>query len=187
MPHLLIRGIGPERVRAVSRELVAELAAICECPPDYIMLECLMTTAVFDGGIVPSYPFVEVSWFDRGLEAQDRFAEAIDRHLRVQGDLPELEVAFRSYERRNYYANGKSFGEPELETEPKPEPNSSLEPEATATDQAGTSSAPDREEEMAKLRAANQKLADELGKARKTLRSSALESMSTKLRDALRE
>ncbi|RUS45227.1 DUF1904 family protein [Cohnella sp. AR92] len=185
MPHLLIRGIGPERVRAVSRELVAELAAICECPNDYIMLECLMTTAVFDGGIVPSYPFVEVSWFDRGLEAQDRFAEAIDRHLRVQGDLPELEVAFRSYERRNYYANGKSFGEPEPELESRP--NSGLASAAAATDQAGTSSAPDREEEMAKLRAANQKLADELGKARKTLRSSALESMSTKLRDALRE
>ncbi|MBB6635173.1 DUF1904 family protein [Cohnella thailandensis] len=163
MPHLWIRGIGPEQVKAVSRELVAELAAICECPPDNIMLECLMTTAVFDGEIVPSYPFVEVTWFDRGLEAQDRFALAVDRYLRVGCGLAELEVAFRTYEKRNYYANGESFSPSGTDRLPEP-----------------------YEEELTKLRSANRKLTEDLSKARRALQSSS-GGMSTKLREALRE
>lgn len=169
MPHLLIRGIGPERIRAVAGPLTEELAAVCECPADYFMLECLHTTAVSpDGELVSSYPFIEVAWFDRGLEAQDRFARAVDRHVRQALGLPELEIAFRVYRERDYYANGESFGEAEAE-------------EAEA-------SRPPSEEELESLRRANRKLAEELGKARKALSSSASGgAMSTRLRDALRE
>jgi len=161
MPHLLIRGVSPEQARAISRPLVEELAAVCDCPEDYIMLEVLHTTAVFGGEIVPSYPFVEVSWFDRGREVRDRAAACIDRHIRSLG-LPEAEVAFRNYEKASYYANGVSFAE-----EPASEPD-----------------------ELETLRAENRKLKDDLQKARKTAQAQMAASgsrMSSKLYDALRE
>ncbi|MBB6734303.1 DUF1904 family protein [Cohnella zeiphila] len=162
MPHLFIRGIDPERVRAASAMLTEELAEICECPPDYFAFECLTTAAVFAGEFVASYPFVEVAWFDRGREAQDRFARAVDRHLREALGLPEMEVAFRTYRQRDYYANGESLGaqEPDGETD---------------------------SEELGVLREANRKLAEDLRKARKALAAAAGGGMSTKLREALRE
>ncbi|MFD0674041.1 DUF1904 family protein [Cohnella sp. GCM10027633] len=162
MPHLLIRGVDPDRLATVSEALVAELADISACPPDYIVLECLHTTAVFGGGRVASYPFVEVNWFDRGAEARDRAAACIDRHVRSLG-IEEMEVAFRLYAPEAYYANGKRLGEPTPE-------------------EAGA----------AALAEENARLKDELGKARKALQNAVLggasaSSMSSKLRDALRE
>ncbi|MFC5530909.1 DUF1904 family protein [Cohnella yongneupensis] len=163
MPHLLIRGVDPDRLATVSEALVAELADICVCPPDHILLECLHTTAVFAGKRVASYPFVEVNWFDRGLAVRDSAAACIDRHVRSLG-IEEAEVAFRVYMPEAYYANGQRLGE---------EPSS---------DQGA----------LQALQEDNARLKDELGKARKALQSAVLgggatASMSSRLRDALRE
>lgn len=162
MPHLLIRGVDPNRLATVSEALVGELADICACPPDYILLECLHTTAIFGGGRVASYPFVEVNWFDRGAETRDRAADCIDRHIRSLG-AEELEIAFRLYAPEAYYANGKRLGEP-------------------AADDAGG----------AALAEENAKLKEELGKVRKALHNAvnggaSASAMSSRLRDALRE
>ncbi|MBB6675343.1 DUF1904 family protein [Cohnella nanjingensis] len=116
MPHLLFRGVLPEQVRAISGPLADELAAICGCPADDMMLECQHTTSLARGEIVPSYPFVEVAWFERGPETRARFAQTVDRHVRGLG-IPELEVAFRTYRPAAYYANGEAFGEDPAETE----------------------------------------------------------------------
>ncbi len=162
MPHLLFRGVTPEQVRSISAPLVAELASVCRCPEDYMMLECLHTTALFGGEIVPSYPFVEVAWFDRGAEVRDLAAACIDRHVRSLG-VPELEIAFRNYERESYYANGERLGE-------------SAEEPAKRDAQA--------------LLEENKRLKDELHKARKAIQSKSGvsgSSMSSKLYDALRE
>jgi hypothetical protein len=156
MPHLLIRGIPPEQIRSISKPLIAELACLCQCPPDHILLECLHTTAIFEGEIVPSYPFVEVNWFDRGQSVRDQAAECIDRHVRSLG-IAEVEVAFGTYEADSYYANGIKLSD-----------NGALQA----------------------LQAENQRLKDELQKARKALQSNQASSnsyMSSKLYDALRE
>ncbi|BBI35354.1 DUF1904 family protein [Cohnella abietis] len=161
MPHLLIRGVAPEQIRTISQSLVAELASLCQCPSDYIMLECLNTTACFDGEFVPSYPFIEVNWFDRGTLVQDQAAECIDRHIRSLG-IPEAEVAFRIYESSNYYSNGRKLSEPL--------PNE---------DESGAIQA---------VLSENERLKDELQKARKALLNNQTSSqMSSKLYDALRE
>ncbi|THF74946.1 DUF1904 family protein [Cohnella fermenti] len=202
MPHLWIRGIAPELVKAVSRELAAELASVCECPPEDIMLECLTTSSVSNGQFVPSYPFVEVGWFDRGLPAQDRFAEAVDRYLRVGCGVPELEVAFRAYEKRNYYANGKSFGDSVpaegagvdegtgvsagAGVRAEPEKNLEANPEQSPEQNPERNSEKSMEAELERLRLSNRKLTDDLARARKALQSSA-GGMSSKLYDALRE
>ena len=156
MPHLSFRGVTVEAVAAISSRLVEELAGLCECPPDHLMLEVLHTTAVSEGAVAPSFPFVEVAWFDRGESVRDRFAAALDRHLRSIGIL-EAEVAFRSYDPSEYYANGERLGPPE------------------------------RNDELEKLREDNRQLKEQLVAARKALAGRAESAMSSRLRDALRE
>ncbi|QMV41143.1 DUF1904 family protein [Cohnella cholangitidis] len=157
MPHLLIRGLAPEQVRAISQPLVAELAKLFQCPADHILLECLHTTACFEGEFVPSYPFIEVNWFERGQSVRDLSAECIDKHVRSLG-IAELEIAFRIYEADSYYANGVKLSSTET-----------------------------GDGELQALQSENQRLKEELSKARKALISSSNSSMSSKLYDALRE
>lgn len=161
MPHLIFRGIPSEFIRTISKQLAIDIADLCQCPPDHVILECLHTTALFDGEQVASYPFVEVNWFERGQAVQDQVASCIDRHVRSLG-IAEAEVAFRSYEPNRYYANGVSFAS------------------------ASTSD----EQEVKALRAENERLKDELQKLRKALlasQTSVSSQMSSRLRDALRE
>lgn len=159
MPHLLIRGVAPEQVLKISQPLVVQLAELFQCPEDHILLECIHTTAVFDGKFVPSYPFIEVNWFERGQSIRDQSAECIDRHIRSLG-FAEAEVAFRVYEADSYYANGVKLS-------------------SAGTDGGAL--------QLQALQTENQRLKDELNKARKALISSTNASMSSKLYDALRE
>ncbi|MFC3800368.1 DUF1904 family protein [Cohnella sp. GCM10012308] len=156
MPHLYFRGLSVEQVQAIGDSLEAELSAIIGCEPSDLMLEIIHTTCVSGGRIAPSYPFVEVAWFERGREVRDAVARCLDKHIRGSG-LPEAEVAFRSYRPSDYYANGEPFG---------------IDP---------------AEAELEALRADNAKLKDDLARARKAAAAAAAGSMSTRLRDALRE
>jgi phenylpyruvate tautomerase PptA (4-oxalocrotonate tautomerase family) len=108
MPHLLVRGIKAEEMAKISEPLAEELAAICECGTDNFTIECLHTTGVFGGKVVDSFPFIEVAWFERGQQTRDRFAQAVTRHV-LSLDIPEVEVAFKAYEKKGYYANGEHF------------------------------------------------------------------------------
>ena len=163
MPHLLIRGLSVDQVRTLSGPLVDELAELCRCPADYFLLEIVHTTAVFQGETVPSYPFVEVAWFDRGAETRDRFAEIVDRHIRAVG-VPEAEIAFRVFREDQYYINARRAGEPS-------------ESDETA----------ELRQALQGARDANVRLREQLQKARKPAGASPDGNMSSRLRDALRE
>lgn len=108
MPHLIIRGVTVEQVKSISIPLVQELAGICACGTDNFTLEIVHSTFVFDGSEVPGYPLIEVKWFERGQEVQDRFAKSVTRHVQSLG-IPEVEVAFGTFMESAYYLNGKSF------------------------------------------------------------------------------
>lgn len=110
MPQLLIRGISVEQIKIISKPLVQELADLCACGTDNFTLEVVNSTFVFEGEEVPGYPFIEVKWFERGLDIQDEFASTITKHVHSLG-IPEVEVAFVTFKESNYYLNGKSFAE----------------------------------------------------------------------------
>ncbi|MCZ8517205.1 DUF1904 family protein [Paenibacillus filicis] len=105
MPQLTIRGIAPERVIAISEALVRQLADVCGCGTDNFTFDCLQTVSAMDGKRVDTYPFVEVAWFERGMQTRDRFAETITKHLLAAG-VPEVEIAFKVYSEEGYYING---------------------------------------------------------------------------------
>ncbi len=106
MPHIIVRGIKAEQMCEISTALVDELAAICDCGTDNFMIECLQTTSVFAGKIVETYPFIEVAWFERGLETRDLFAKALAKHVLSLG-VKEVEIAFKTYREDSYYVNGE--------------------------------------------------------------------------------
>lgn len=107
MPMLKIKGIPKEEVLKESKELIDSLVEIIECPRDYFTIELITSTFIMDGEIVTPPTIVEVAWFDRGQEIQDKVAIAITKHFKKDRDC--LDVIFHALEHRCYYENGEHF------------------------------------------------------------------------------
>ncbi len=77
MPQIKIRGVKTEKTLDISKDLVDELHKIIDRPRDYITIELIHSTFIANGQITEGYPYVEVGWFDRGQEIQDKVAKSI--------------------------------------------------------------------------------------------------------------
>lgn len=108
MPQVIIRGMDVEKVKTISGGLVDELTEIIGCPRDYFTIELLPTTFITDGKVGEGTPFVQVNWFDRGQEVQDKTAVAIDRHIRSAG-YSQIDIFFVVLQESKYYENGRHY------------------------------------------------------------------------------
>ncbi|KLV06428.1 hypothetical protein ABT56_08575 [Photobacterium aquae] len=111
MPHLRFRAIEFDLVKSLSTELVDDLLPLMGCPREDFTLEHISTTFIFDGEVSDAYPFVEVLWFDRGQDIQDRVAAAITEAVRAAIEIPEQDVAviFTVLPPSGYYDNGNHY------------------------------------------------------------------------------
>ncbi len=108
MPQLKIRGVEVEKVCSFSKNLIDELEEIINCPRSYFTIEHMPSIFIADGNITEGYPFVEVLWFDRGQEVQDRTAVAITKAVHGAG-YENVDVIFTALKENEYYENGSHF------------------------------------------------------------------------------
>lgn len=110
MPQLTFRGFTPSQVAQASLHLAPRLAAVLNCPEDYFTFDCLQVQSFSEGESVPTYPFIEVLWFDRGKTVRDEAAMVINLVLLELG-VPELEMCFKAVPKAAYYGNGLPYGQ----------------------------------------------------------------------------
>lgn len=111
MPFLRFHSTETSRLAEVSREMTDRIQRAVDCPRETIVLEVVYADVVQDGNIISGeWPFVEVSWFKRGLEIQDEVAAIICDCLKKAG-YENSDVHFTYLTARNYYENGKNLGE----------------------------------------------------------------------------
>ncbi|HWR41767.1 DUF1904 family protein [Sporomusa sp.] len=104
MPQLIIKGMKLEKIKDISKPLVDELQEIIGCPRDYFTIEAVNSMFIMDGQQTGITPFVQVNWFDRGQEVQDRVAAIICRHVMSAG-YSQVETFFVVLEESRYYEN----------------------------------------------------------------------------------
>lgn len=107
MPMIRVKGIPQEEVIKESTELINSLVETIECPRDYFTIELINNTFIMDGKVVEPPTIVEVAWFDRGQEVQDKVAKVITSHFKKDRDC--LDVVFQGLEHKCYYENGEHF------------------------------------------------------------------------------
>ncbi|NEZ47760.1 DUF1904 family protein [Clostridium niameyense] len=107
MPMIKVRGISKEEVIKESSKLIDLLVEIIECPRDYFSIELINNTFIMDGEVTDAPSIIEVEWFDRGQEVQDKVAKTITEYFKKDREC--LDVVFKSLECKNYYENGKHF------------------------------------------------------------------------------
>lgn len=108
MPQLKFRGVEGKEICSVSKELIDELQELLQCPRDYFVLECSNSTFISEGNFINIYPIIDVAWFDRGQELQDKVAEIITKHVESLG-YKDIDVVFSILDEKKYYENGKHF------------------------------------------------------------------------------
>lgn len=108
MPQLYFKGIEKQEVCTISKRLVDELEKLLECPRDYFILEVANNSFICDGEATKIYPIIEVKWFDRGQELQDKVAEIITKKVRSLG-FNMVDVYFIPLQKNSYYENGEHF------------------------------------------------------------------------------
>jgi len=108
MPQLKIRGVEVEKICSFSKNLIDELETIINCPRSYFTIEHISSTFIADGSVSKAYPFVEISWFDRGQDVQDKTAVAVTKAVLGAG-YENVDVIFSALKENDYYENGSHF------------------------------------------------------------------------------
>lgn len=102
MPHLRFRGLDSPAIREPLHPVLEQLAAIIGCPQDWLTAEEIATRYH-----TPSAPMIEVLWFARGREVQDKVATVLATAYTKDGVAPV--VVFLPVDKENYYEDGRSF------------------------------------------------------------------------------
>ncbi|CAM4323139.1 DUF1904 domain-containing protein [Vibrio agarivorans] len=110
MPHLRFRAIEPAMVQELSTPLADQLQPLMNCPREDFTFEHIPAAFFFDGKPSTAYPFVEVLWFDRGQETQDKVALILTEQVRhVLGKDVDVAVIFTALNAASYYDNGEHY------------------------------------------------------------------------------
>lgn len=108
MPQLKVKGIEVGKLCKISTSMIDELQELLQCPRNYFIIENVNSTFIMDGGTVNGYPVVEISWFDRGQEIQDKVAKIVTDYVHNIG-YSDVDIIFYVLDEKRYYENGKHF------------------------------------------------------------------------------
>lgn len=109
MPFFRFHFTDPAQLLPVSREMTEELQRAIGCPREHIVLETIHSDVMNEGKLqAGAWPFIEVDYFERPRDVQDRVAKIVTAALRKAG-YPECDIYFRYLQAENYYENGECF------------------------------------------------------------------------------
>lgn len=79
-------------------------------PREDFTFEYIYTTFFHEGEVSPTYPFVEVFWFERGQEVRDTVAQVVTKQVKeIVGEDNNVAVIFTALEPSAYYDNAKHY------------------------------------------------------------------------------
>ena len=108
MPALKLKSIDENKVLSISKQLIDELQELIQCPRDYFSIELVQSKFIMDNKFVEGPQMVDVFWFDRGQEVQDKAVKIITKYINSIG-YKSVDVIFHTLEENKYYENGEHF------------------------------------------------------------------------------
>ena len=108
MPQIVFKGIDESVVEKISENLPQNLSVLTNIQEDWFTVEYIPVKYYSKGKETKGYPVVNVNWFDRGHELQDKVAYEITKAVQNEG-YDMVDVIFNIFEKRNYYENGEHF------------------------------------------------------------------------------
>ena len=106
MPQIIVKGITQEQCAELSVKAAPELAAIVGCPSDWFVFDLIHSRFYDENGRTKHCPVVQVWWFERPMEVQDRVAKYLHSQFEKMGFHAD-QISFHIFEEDRYYENGK--------------------------------------------------------------------------------
>ena len=106
MPQIIIKGITEEQCAALSVKAAPDLAKICNCPSDWFVFDLLHSRFYDENGRIKPTPVVQVWWFRRPMEIQDKVARYLHKQFESMGFYAD-QISFHIFEEDSYYENGE--------------------------------------------------------------------------------
>jgi len=102
MPTLIFKGVKQSDLQVLAKPLIAQLAEAVECSKDLFTLEWTNPSYYDENGLVESYPIINVNWFPRSKEMQDKVANVVGNLFKSHG-YTRVKVTFTLMDRAAYY------------------------------------------------------------------------------------
>ncbi len=102
MPTLIFKGVKQSDLQVLAKPLIEQLAETVECPKDWFTLEWSNPSYFDENGLVEWYPIINVNWFPRSKEMQDKVAHLVGKLFRDHG-YARVKVSFTIMDREAHY------------------------------------------------------------------------------------
>lgn len=102
MPQIIIKGVASEDIKNMSKELVSDLAVICDTTEDNFIFEEVNDSYYSYGEKTKMYPLVEIKMFDRGSDVEKSMYFSIRNYLESK-DYEDIEVYFIHLKNSSYF------------------------------------------------------------------------------------
>lgn len=109
MPHIRFRAVEERHVKSLSASLRKPLADAVATTEDNFTFELIPSQFYFAGQPSPADPFVEVLWFSRPKEVQQKVADILTAQVKAETGSADVAVVFTSILQADYFWNGKPF------------------------------------------------------------------------------
>lgn len=111
MPFFRFHFVEDMRLAKVSKTMLDRIQEVVGCPRDHIVIENIHSVFIEDGDIknTNNWPFVEVDYFERPRDIQEKLAKVLYEELTTAG-YPHSDIHFRYLQPMNYYEDGEPLG-----------------------------------------------------------------------------
>ena len=106
MPQIIVKGITDEQCAALSVKAAPKLAEICGCPSDWFIFDLVPSRFFDENGRTHHCPVVQVWWFERPMDIQDKVAKYLNNQFSEMGYYCN-QISFHIFEQDRYYENGE--------------------------------------------------------------------------------
>ena len=108
MPQITVKGIKEDDVKVLAKNTSKQLADICSCPSDWFVYDYIPSKFYNDMGEEIVNPVVQVWWFEREQDVQDKVVACLDNEIKNLG-YEFSQISFSVFYKSSYYENSEHF------------------------------------------------------------------------------
>ncbi len=108
MPQIIVKGLDEKQMMTLAKTTSNTLGSICACDANWFVFESTNAYFINSDGEKFNQAVVQVHWFKRSQEIQDKVAGLLDKAIKDMG-FDFTQISFHLFYEEAYYEDGEHF------------------------------------------------------------------------------
>lgn len=108
MPQIIVKGLTPTQAESLAVKAAPALGNICSCPADWFVFDLSPSKFFDENGPTSHWPVVQVWWFKRPVNVQDKVASYLNEEFKLLG-FNGSQISFHIFNEADYYEDGQHY------------------------------------------------------------------------------